>query len=111
MQVKLFAHPCVMAVAPHFAHSGHASHVTCARWLADGAHVVSTGGKDRAVFLWRAVPAAPPQTPAAALQPPWAPDPGDDAGRFWAAKAVPRATPVPEVHAVAHDPPRKGCWK
>ena len=32
---------------------GHSEHVTNVRWTSDSGHVVSVGGADHAVFLWR----------------------------------------------------------
>lgn len=60
--VKLFNYPCVVEDAPHRAYSGHSAHVTCVRFSADGARLVSVGGADRAAFQFRveAVRAPPP---------------------------------------------------
>lgn len=63
--IKLFNFPCVVYDAPHRAYAGHAAHVTCVRFNADGTRLVSTGGADRSVmqFCVAQVPQAPPPTP------------------------------------------------
>ena len=33
--------------------SGHSSHVTNVRWTADDKHIISTGGEDNCVFIWK----------------------------------------------------------
>eukprot|EP00892_Ulva_mutabilis_P006774 jgi/Ulvmu1/4469/UM002_0194.1 len=52
-KVNMFCYPCVVDGAPHWAHCGHSSHVTCVRWNARGSHAISTGGKDHGVFVWK----------------------------------------------------------
>ena len=52
-RVRLLNYPCVVGQAPSKIFRGHSSHVTSVRWSPDGAHAVSVGGKDRAVFQWR----------------------------------------------------------
>lgn len=52
-RVKLFRCPCTSTSAAFLYGLGHSSHVTNIRWLVGDRYVVSTGGNDRAVFLWR----------------------------------------------------------
>jgi echinoderm microtubule-associated protein-like 6 len=63
--VKLFNFPCVVHDAPHRACIGHAAHVTCVRFSANGTHLVSTGGADRSVFQFsvKQIPQMPPPGP------------------------------------------------
>ena len=125
-QVNVLAYPCVAASAPRFAHGGHASHVTCARWAADGAFAVSTGGKDRAAFLWAACRRADSSVDksaagghsvdnvaryAAGGAGNWAAGPGKEVGRFWRPERVAAVAPPPQVHAIAHDGGRPPAWK
>lgn len=109
LQVKLFAHPCVAAAAPHYAHPGHSAHVTCVRWSACGRRAVSVGGADRAVFLWRTADVRAPAA-AAPVDTPWAADPGVDVGCFWRPSPVAPRPPSPPVHAVPSSP-RLAAWK
>jgi WD40 repeat protein len=62
-KVKLFSFPCVVEESPCNTYSGHSSHVTNVRWmksssssLDDGAYLISTGGGDKSIFVWRCVP-------------------------------------------------------
>ncbi|KAJ1389188.1 WD40-repeat-containing domain protein, partial [Ochromonadaceae sp. CCMP2298] len=51
--VKLFRFPCVSEGAGCNSFTGHSSHVTCCRWTCSGAQLLSVGGNDRCVFVWR----------------------------------------------------------
>ena len=51
--MKLFNYPCVYNDAPFREYRGHASHVMCVRFLADDRRVVTAGGHDRAVLVFR----------------------------------------------------------
>ena len=52
-KVNLFRHPCGPAAAAPRAAAGHAAHVPLVRFTADGAHLVSVGGPDLCVIVWR----------------------------------------------------------
>ena len=52
--VRLMDYPASRPGWAHDRHVGHSSHVTSCRWLAGDAALVSLGGHDRAVFVWRA---------------------------------------------------------
>ncbi|XP_069172867.1 echinoderm microtubule-associated protein-like 5 isoform X2 [Procambarus clarkii] len=64
--VKLFRFPCTKRGSKSRIAVGHSEHVTNVRWTCDAEHVVSVGGADHAVFLWRLGPSrqtsAPEQT-------------------------------------------------
>ena len=61
-QVKLFKFPCaVQHTAACAAYPGHSSHVTCVRFLADDSKLISTGGRDTAVFQWVFQQGVPPE--------------------------------------------------
>ena len=51
--VSLLNYPCVVEDAPGHVHAGHSSHVMCVRWSADDRFVMTAGGRDRALFMWR----------------------------------------------------------
>ncbi|KAK3283901.1 hypothetical protein CYMTET_8419, partial [Cymbomonas tetramitiformis] len=57
--VKLFNYPVVADDAPFRAYRGHASHVMGICFTCDDRHVISAGGKDRAVMQWRTHGIAP----------------------------------------------------
>lgn len=52
-KVKLFQYPCALEKAASVELRGHSSHVTNVRWSVDDAFVVSVGGNDRCVFVWK----------------------------------------------------------
>lgn len=52
-KVNLFQFPCALEKASSVELRGHASHVTNVRWAVDDAYVVSVGGNDRCVFVWK----------------------------------------------------------
>ena len=54
-KVKIFNAPCVVHHAPARTHGGHSSHVMNVRWLLGDRKVISVGGWDEAVMLWRVV--------------------------------------------------------
>jgi microtubule-associated protein-like 6 len=57
-KVKLFRYPAPQTEGSAFrTGEGHSSHVTNARFLANGKTTVTTGGNDRCVFQWNVVPA------------------------------------------------------
>jgi WD40 repeat protein len=41
--------------APAMVHRGHSAHVTNVCFNADGSRVISVGGNDRCVFVWRVI--------------------------------------------------------
>ncbi|KAK3878967.1 hypothetical protein Pcinc_016411 [Petrolisthes cinctipes] len=51
--VKLFRFPCTKRGAKPRSFVGHSAHVTNVRWTSDGQHVVSVGGADHGVFVWK----------------------------------------------------------
>ena len=51
--VRLLNYPCVVDEAPARAYHGHSSHVMGARFSCNDKWLVTTGGHDRATFLWR----------------------------------------------------------
>ena len=53
MRVNLFRYPCIEGASPRM-YSGHHSHVMCVRWATkDDKYIISCGGNDGCVFLWR----------------------------------------------------------
>ena len=52
-KVNIFRHPCGPAAAAPRAAAGHVAHVPLVRFTADGAHLVSVGGPDLCVIVWR----------------------------------------------------------
>eukprot|EP00946_MAST-07B_sp_MAST-7B-sp1_P000354 g354.t1 len=53
--VRLFNSPSLNWCAPSMLHRGHSSHVTNVCFNADKSYVISVGGNDRCVFLWKMV--------------------------------------------------------
>ncbi|OCT79280.1 hypothetical protein XELAEV_18026090mg [Xenopus laevis] len=51
--VKLFDFPCTDRFAKHKRYFGHSAHVTNVRFSHDDKYVISTGGDDCSVFIWR----------------------------------------------------------
>lgn len=51
--VKLFKYPCVVENASYNQYMGHSSHVTRVRFSANDKFVVSTGGNDKTVLIWK----------------------------------------------------------
>ncbi|XP_028844275.1 echinoderm microtubule-associated protein-like 6 isoform X1 [Denticeps clupeoides] len=51
--VKLFDFPCTEKFAKHKRYFGHSAHVTNIRFSYDDKHVVSSGGDDSSVFVWK----------------------------------------------------------
>ncbi|CAM9841758.1 unnamed protein product, partial [Phaeothamnion confervicola] len=51
-RVKLFPYPALGSAADK-CYRGHSSHVTCVRFSHDDGYLVTTGGADRCVFVWR----------------------------------------------------------
>lgn len=65
--LTLLNFPCVVEDAPGRVNGGHSSHVMCVRWSADDRFVMTAGGRDRALFMWRKremepEPEAPPES-------------------------------------------------
>ncbi|ETP32383.1 hypothetical protein F442_18894 [Phytophthora nicotianae P10297] len=52
-KVKVFQYPCALEKASFLELRGHASHVTNVRWSPDDNYIVSVGGNDRCVFVWK----------------------------------------------------------
>jgi WD40 repeat protein len=53
--VKLFRYPCATEKAEFAEFSGHSSHVTNVRFNASGEELLSVGGNDKCLFVWRMV--------------------------------------------------------
>lgn len=51
--VKLFDFPCSEVNAPHKSFVGHSAHVTNVRFSFDDKYLISTGGDDCSIFVWR----------------------------------------------------------
>jgi microtubule-associated protein-like 6 len=51
--VKLFRYPCASEKAKFCEFRGHSSHVTNVRWNANGRQLLSVGGNDKCVFVWK----------------------------------------------------------
>ncbi|XP_041958628.1 echinoderm microtubule-associated protein-like 6 [Alosa sapidissima] len=51
--VKLFDFPCTEKFAKHKRYLGHSAHVTNIRFSADDKYVISVGGSDCSVFVWK----------------------------------------------------------
>lgn len=52
-KVKIFRYPCALEKASSLELLGHSSHVTNIRWGVGDGYIVSLGGNDRCVFVWR----------------------------------------------------------
>ncbi|XP_074647902.1 echinoderm microtubule-associated protein-like 6 [Tubulanus polymorphus] len=51
--VKLFDFPCLSAEAKHKRYVGHSAHVTNVRFSVNDKYLISTGGDDCCVFVWK----------------------------------------------------------
>lgn len=51
--VRLFHYPCVVPKQVHKAYQGHSSHITQVRFSKDDNFLVSTGGNDKCVLVWK----------------------------------------------------------
>ncbi|CAB1096047.1 unnamed protein product [Ectocarpus sp. CCAP 1310/34] len=56
--VKLFRYPTLSKQAGYKLVSGHVGGISCVRFTADDAHIVSIGKGDRAIFVWKVDEAA-----------------------------------------------------
>jgi WD40 repeat protein len=54
-KIKVFNAPSLQWCAPSMVHRGHSAHATNVRFNADGSRVISVGGSDRCIFVWRIV--------------------------------------------------------
>jgi WD40 repeat protein len=54
-KIKVFNSPSLGWCAPAMVHRGHSAHVTNVCFNADGSRVISVGGNDRCVFVWRVI--------------------------------------------------------
>lgn len=95
-QLRLLNYPAVVKHAPSLSRTGHGHAVTSACWAADGSHVVSGGGADRAVFQWAAMLPALASPPATII------GGGRSAARREAAEAVDQNRDLEQQ--------RKTCW-
>lgn len=68
--VNVYNAPVVCRHAAHFQYTGHSSHCVGARFLKGGDRVVTTGGRDAAVFVWRVVPVGTSSHDHKLIQPP-----------------------------------------
>ncbi|KAL5008221.1 hypothetical protein ScPMuIL_013802 [Solemya velum] len=53
--VKLFEFPCTQKYAPYKSYVGHSAHVTNVRFSYDDKYLISTGGDDCCVFVWKCI--------------------------------------------------------
>jgi HELP motif len=51
--VKLFKYPCVIEKSDFQKSTGHSSHVTNVCFINNGKKLISTGGMDKAIFVWK----------------------------------------------------------
>lgn len=51
--VKLFKYPVVVEKQVHKSYQGHSSHVTRVRFTTDDLYLISTGGNDKCVMVWK----------------------------------------------------------
>lgn len=51
--VNLFKWPCVNSNAQCIEATGHCSHVTNVRFTLNDKYIISTGGEDNSVFVWK----------------------------------------------------------
>ena len=51
--VKLFRNPCDVGRADYNGYRGHSFHVTGARFTFNDQFLITIGGNDRSIFLWR----------------------------------------------------------
>ena len=52
-QVSLFNYPVITKGAKKVVGNGHSSHVTNVRFALDGKRLISTGGNDKTVMIWK----------------------------------------------------------
>ena len=52
-KVKLFRYPCIDDNAESLVYHGHSSHVTNIKWSYLDSYLVSTGGNDKCIMLWK----------------------------------------------------------
>lgn len=52
-KVKVFQYPCAIEKASCVELRGHASHVTNVRWSSHDSFLITVGGNDRCVFVWK----------------------------------------------------------
>ncbi len=52
-KVKLFRYPCIDDNAESLVYHGHSSHVTNIKWSFLDSYLVSTGGNDKCIMLWK----------------------------------------------------------
>ncbi|KAL7687927.1 putative guanylate cyclase activating protein [Plasmopara halstedii] len=52
-KVKVFNFPCALDTAPFLELRGQSSHVTNVKWSFDDNFIVSVGGNDRCIFVWK----------------------------------------------------------
>jgi microtubule-associated protein-like 6 len=70
-KVNVYNYPCVGSGMDHFGHveqkpvgiklKGHSSHVTNCAWSPQDQYLVSTGGADLCIFIWKVTYATPPK--------------------------------------------------
>ena len=51
--IKLFEYPCTAKYAKHKKYFGHSAHITAVRFTFDDKYLISSGGDDSCVFLWK----------------------------------------------------------
>ena len=51
--VRLYNHPTTVLKAKNRKYVGHSAHVTCVRWSTDNVYLVSLGGNDTSILIWK----------------------------------------------------------
>ena len=51
--VRLYNYPSCVTKAKHKSYVGHSAHVTCVRFSSNGSFLVSLGGNDTSIFVWK----------------------------------------------------------
>ena len=53
--VRLYNYPSYATKAKHKSYVGHSAHVTCVRFANNGSYLVSLGGNDTSIFIWKVI--------------------------------------------------------
>ena len=52
-KVAVYNYPSLIKNSNYTEGKGHSSHVTTVRWMADDEHIISVGGEDQCVMVWK----------------------------------------------------------
>lgn len=52
-KVAVYNYPCLIKNSKYIQGKGHSSHVTNVRWTKDDSHIISVGGEDQCVMVWK----------------------------------------------------------